>query len=80
MGNYLKNLALSDTGFLFDPATGSTYLLNETAAFILRELKDDRLEGEVVDALTAAYEVDEVTAERDLADVMIQLKELGLKQ
>ncbi len=38
----LKNLALSDTGFVFDPTTGNTYTLNETALAIVRLLKQDK--------------------------------------
>jgi PqqD family protein of HPr-rel-A system len=78
--NSLKNLALSDTGFVFDPTTGNTYTLNETALSIVRFLKSDNTKEQIVQAIVAEYEVDAEEAERDLSDLLIQLKELGLQK
>ena len=74
----LKNLALSDTGFVFDPTTGNTYTLNETALAIVRLLKQDKTKEEILQAITTEYEVDVHEIERDYSDMIIQLTELGL--
>jgi PqqD family protein of HPr-rel-A system len=74
----LKNLALSDTGFLFDPTTGNTYTLNETGILVLNELKSGKSKSEIVQLLVRDYEVEEDEATRDITDLLIQLQELGL--
>lgn len=75
--NKIKNLALSETGFLFDPATGNTYTLNESAVFILKALKQGNTPDEIAVALTAEFEVSEPQAREDVSDAMLQLKEAG---
>ncbi len=74
----LKNLALSDTGFVFDPTTGNTYTLNETGLAIVRLLKIDKTKEEIIQSIIAEYEVDADEIERDYSDMIIQLTELGL--
>lgn len=74
----LQNLALSDTGFIFDPSTGRTYTLNETAVFIIKHLKDSKKQETIITALMAEYDVERDNAERDFLDLVIQLKEMGL--
>ncbi len=74
----LKNLALSDTGFVFDPTTGNTYTLNETALAIVRLLKQDKTKEEIIQSIISEYEVDSDEIERDYSDMVIQLSELGL--
>lgn len=75
--NKIKNLALSETGFLFDPATGNTYTLNESAVFILKALKEGKSPAVIAGDLTAEYEVSEVQASEDVSDAILQLKEAG---
>jgi hypothetical protein len=36
----LSNLALSPTGFVFDPRTGATYTVNPTGRAVLEALRD----------------------------------------
>lgn len=76
--NKIKNLALSETGFLFDPATGNTFTLNESAIFILKALKDGKSADQIASALTAEFEVSKPQADDDVSDAMLQLKEAGL--
>ncbi len=78
MTNKLKTLAVSDTGFIFDPATGSSYTLNETATLMFQLLKEGKNEEELLQAVTAEYDVDQKTLESDLFDFLNQLKYLGL--
>ncbi len=73
----LKNLALSDTGFVFDPTTGNTYTLNETGLVIVRLLKQDKTKDEIIKSILAEYEVEQDEVERDYSDMIIQLTELG---
>lgn len=74
----LNNLALSDTGFVFDPSTGRTYTMNETAVFIIKRLKENMEKDEILEALLENYEVTHEQVERDFQDLVIQIKEMGL--
>ena len=42
----LLQLATNDEGFCFDPRTGETYQLNDTARLVLTELKRGQSEEE----------------------------------
>ena len=77
---HLQNLALSDTGFLFDPTTGNTYTLNETGTFLLKLLKEGKSKEEMLEQLLVEFEVDAEQAERDVTDLLLQLREFGLHQ
>ena len=50
---------------------------NGTAAFLLDQLKKDRTEDQLVQALLDAYEVDPDTARRDVRALLDQLKAEG---
>lgn len=76
--NKLKNLALSETGFLFDPATGNTFTLNESAVFILKSLKNGMQQPEIADSLVSEFEVTPSQALEDVSDALLQLREAGL--
>jgi PqqD family protein of HPr-rel-A system len=75
----LKDLAVSESGFLFDPYTGLTFSLNPTGRFILERLRDGLSEPAVRQALEAAFETgpgDDPL--RDVREFMQQLRESGL--
>lgn len=74
----LKHLALSESGFLFDTGTGQTFTLNPTGTLILRALIDGRGLDEIPALVTEEFEVDETSAQRDLAEFLLLLKEMGL--
>ncbi|MDX1959951.1 MAG: HPr-rel-A system PqqD family peptide chaperone [Leptospiraceae bacterium] len=76
----LKNLALSETGFLFDPSTGNTYTLNETGIIVLKLLKEGNSKDEIVKVILSEYDVEIEQLERDVTDLLIQLQELGIYQ
>jgi PqqD family protein of HPr-rel-A system len=76
--NRIKNLALSETGFLFDPATGNTFTLNESAMTILKALKNGLGQQQIAEALAAEFEVSGSQAREDVSDALLQLREAGL--
>jgi len=66
-------LALSDSGFVFDPVSGRSYSVNASGLAILRLLQKPTGLAEVVEALQARFEGDATTLERDViefADVL----------
>jgi len=74
----LRNLAVSETGFIFDPVSGHTFNTNRTGYAILNLLKEDRGQDEIVTALTEHFEVEEETAQRELQNFVFRIKDLGL--
>ena len=79
MASRWNNLALSESGFLFDPSSGQSYSLNETGALLLRALIGGAAEEDLVDALVAHFETDRERAERDVEHFLRRLDELGLR-
>ena len=70
----LKNLAIAESGYIFDPSTGHSYTANATALFIIAELKNGKSSEEIQGSLCEEYEVDENTAEGDTIRVIEQLQ------
>jgi hypothetical protein len=70
-----KNIAVSDSGFLFNPGTGESFSLNPIGAEIIGLLKDDKSIEDISKKLGKIYEADEITIERDLYDFISMLKQ-----
>lgn len=73
-----KNIATSDEGFIFNPTTGDSFSTNSIGTEIIVLLKKDTPMPEVVDIITARYDVDRALFERDLEDFTLQLKEFSI--
>jgi len=75
----LRDLALSDTGFVFDPMTGHTFTVNLTRQLALRCLKDgmgpEAIAGRIAEEL-ASEGVEDFG--RDVHDFIQQLRDCGL--
>lgn len=78
--NLLKNLALSDTGFVFNPATGDSFSVNPIGLDILKHLKDGKSENEIRKHLLESYQTDKETVEKDLYDFFKMLDQLRLTE
>lgn len=52
--------------------------LNHTAAFVARQLQSERTVEEIVQAMTAKYDVSDETARRDVHKVVEALSSVGL--
>jgi PqqD family protein of HPr-rel-A system len=75
----LKQLALNEEGFVFDPTTGDSFMLNETGLFILERLREEKSDEEIQDSLVDTFEVTVEEAERDFSDFQSRLKAIGLQ-
>ena len=51
--------------------------LNETAAFIIERLKTETTQEKTVNALLSEYEVSREVAEKNVAAIIAQLREIG---
>jgi len=76
--NVKKNIATSEEGFLFNPATGDSFSTNAVGSEIILLLKKGRTTREIVDEMCSRYDVDRVLFERDLEEFMTILKEFGI--
>jgi len=76
--NIKKNLAISDTGFIFDPTTGDSYTLNPIGLEIIQLLKKGKTLEEISDHMTGEYDVDENTFERYFYDFTGMLNQMQL--
>ena len=76
----LKNLAISDTGFIFDPFSGRTFTVNEVGMVIIQSLKNGEEVGIIQNKIMEEYDTTLDQLERDISDFLIQLKEQGLVQ
>ena len=73
-----KSVAVSKSGFIFNPSTGDSYTVNQIASEILELLKESKTEEEVKQEILKNYEVDEKSFEVDLSDFSAHLRQLGL--
>lgn len=73
-----KNIAISEDGFLFNPATGDSFSTNLTGADIINLLKTEISSDEIVKFICQKYEIDNAVFERDLEDFLLQLKEFRM--
>lgn len=73
-----KSLAISETGFVFDPSTGDSYTLNQTALEIIQLLKEDHSPEQITEIITQKYDVDESAFERYFYDFTAMLKQMQL--
>lgn len=75
----LRELAVSDTGFVFDPYSGFTFSVNATGRFILEQLKTGAEVEEVVRRLRGAFDTqpsDDLS--RDVHEFVLMLREQSL--
>lgn len=63
-----KNIALSDSGFLFNPLTGDSFSVNPIGQSIIKAFQDDKSETEIIDDLLKEYRIDKNTVEKDFTD------------
>lgn len=75
-----KNIALSDTGFLFNPSTGDSYSLNPTAREIVQMMQEEKPEEEIVKTICENYMIDEASVEKDFYDFKSMLQNYKLTE
>lgn len=75
-----KNIAISDSGFLFNPSTGDSYSINPIGHEIVQSLQEGKAEVEIIDQITEKYMIDKITVEKDLYDFLNMLKNYKLTE
>ena len=73
-----SNIATSENGFIFNPATGDSFSGNAMAAYLLIAMKSGKTGHEIKKDILDKYDIGAEQLERDWEDWMIQLKEANL--
>lgn len=71
----LKDLAISESGFLFDPYSGATFTLNNTGKFILQLLQEGKGIEDIESALRERFAVVDDDLRSDIYEFINLLKE-----
>lgn len=68
-----KNIAISDSGFIFNPSSGDSFSANYIGLEIIKLLKDGKTKKEISDIITDNYSVDASSFEKDFNDFVQML-------
>lgn len=73
-----KNIAISETGFVFNPTTGDSYSINQSGKEILAYLGENKSTEEITSLMTTDYEIDPQSFEKYFYDFISMLKQFEL--
>lgn len=68
-----QKLAISQTGFVFDPQTGKSYTVNHTGLVTLELLKNGASKTETAEELSNQYNIPVEIAETSVESFLLQL-------
>ncbi len=73
-----QNLAVSESGFLFQANTGESFTLNAIGKEIFAMLQAGMEQQAIIEKLVDEYEIDRQSVEKDFADYVTQLKHYSI--
>jgi len=73
-----KNIAISESGFIFNPEIGTSFTTNSLGVAILKQLKTKTSTEEIINSVVKSYEIDAITCEKDLGDFLRILNQFNL--
>lgn len=73
-----KNIATSEAGLIFNPATGDSFSVNGIGNVIFSRLRENTSRDEITRFLISRYEVDLKQLEKDLDDFISMLHDYNL--
>lgn len=73
-----NNIAVSDNGFVFNPASGESFSVNPVGLEMLNLLRKGLSNEKVIEEIETKYQVDSNTLERDLNDFIEMVKQYHL--
>lgn len=75
-----KKIAISETGFIFNPTSGDSYSMNPIATEILDMLKKEMSEEEIKDTLFEKYDVSKSILNKSYDEFIETLKKLNIAE
>ena len=79
MKKQLVDIAVSETGFVFDPSTGHTYRLNKTGMGIVKMLQSGSDINMIVERLAEDFDIDKEKAVEDTKEFLSLLRNMGFR-
>lgn len=73
-----KNIATSEAGLIFNPATGDSFSVNGIGNVIFSRLRASTSRDEITEFLISRYEVERKQLEKDLDDFISLLNDYSL--
>ena len=73
-----KKIAVSETGFIFNPTTGDSYSMNPIATEILEMLKKEMSEDDIKKTLYDKYDVNKSVLNKSYDEFIDTLKKLNI--
>lgn len=73
-----KNIAISQSGFVFDPTSGDSFSMNPIGMEILSMLQEGKDQGDIFNFVLKKYEVERDTFENNYYDFMGMLRSFNL--
>jgi len=73
-----KNIAISESGFVFDPNSGESFSLNRIGLEIVEMLKQGKTEKEIQPRLLEKYDIDSTSLDKYYYDFLAMLKHYQL--
>jgi PqqD family protein of HPr-rel-A system len=74
----VKDIAISETGFVFDPFSGNTYTMNTTGLFIVRALREGLSEEEIATRLRNEFGDVTHKVDEEVRDFLRAMRDFGL--
>ena len=71
----LRRLAVSESGFVFDPVSGHNFTVNDTGLVILRRLQKNQDFRRLLNDLQQEFDADPSEMERDVIEFIGMLRE-----
>ena len=75
-----KNIAISDSGFIFNPSSGDSFSSNAIGLEIINYLKAEKSTEEIIKSISEKYSVESSTLEKDVQDFLQMLSTYQLIQ
>ena len=75
-----RNIAVSETGFVFDPTSGESYSINKEGQQIIALLKEGKTPEEIRISMCGKYDIDPASFEKYFYDFMGMLKQFQLME
>jgi hypothetical protein len=73
--DFIDRLQVSDSGFAFDPQTGSTFSLNHTGIIVITLMREGKTKEQVAEAIVKEYGAEPTDALRDVEDFTQTLRQ-----
>lgn len=73
-----RNIAVSETGFIFNPSTGDSFSANPVGQDVIRLLKEGKDREAIAKALQEKYAIDAASVDKDMDDFLMMLRNYQL--